>query len=226
MPGRRSRCTSSGCATSARSRAFTQLAAQLGYLRLSGYRLALERAGLRSKLNVVNPATGAIVAAIPDVTAAAVRRRGHRGARCWPRRARCRPPVRPRTRSNPELLRSGPARAGAARRVDRRGRGRRARRPRSRARERRARARSARGARGGQAAGRLAGAHVSPTGRRSDGMTAARSSGASRARTGDLVNAIHALSQLSYSPGESELAPRLIHARRRSRVATRWLTRK
>jgi hypothetical protein len=46
--------------------AFTQLAAQLGYLRLSGYRLALERAGLRSKVNVVNPATGAIVATIPE----------------------------------------------------------------------------------------------------------------------------------------------------------------
>jgi hypothetical protein len=46
--------------------AFVQLAAQLGYLRLSGYRLALERAGLRSKVNVVNPATGAIVASIPD----------------------------------------------------------------------------------------------------------------------------------------------------------------
>jgi hypothetical protein len=46
--------------------AFTQLAAQLGYLRLSGYRLALERSGLRSKINLVNPATGAIVATIPD----------------------------------------------------------------------------------------------------------------------------------------------------------------
>jgi hypothetical protein len=46
--------------------AFTQLAAQLGYLRLSGYRLALERSGLRSKIGVVNPATGAIVASIPD----------------------------------------------------------------------------------------------------------------------------------------------------------------
>ncbi len=46
--------------------AFNQLAAQLGYLRLSGYRLALERSGLRSKVNLVNPATGAIVAMIPD----------------------------------------------------------------------------------------------------------------------------------------------------------------
>ena len=46
--------------------AFTQLAAQLGYLRLSGYRLALERVGLRSKVGVVNPATGGIVATIPD----------------------------------------------------------------------------------------------------------------------------------------------------------------
>jgi hypothetical protein len=46
--------------------AFAQLAAQLGYLRLSGYRLALERSGLRSKVSVVNPATGGIVAQIPD----------------------------------------------------------------------------------------------------------------------------------------------------------------
>jgi hypothetical protein len=46
--------------------AFTQLAAQLGYLRLSGYRLTLERQGLRSKVGVLNPATGAIVATIPD----------------------------------------------------------------------------------------------------------------------------------------------------------------
>src|SRR5437588_6914705 len=45
--------------------AFTQLAAQLGYLRLSGYRLALERAGLRSRISVVNPATGAIAVTIP-----------------------------------------------------------------------------------------------------------------------------------------------------------------
>jgi hypothetical protein len=46
--------------------AFTQLAAQLGYLRLSGYRLTLERHGLRSRVGVLNPATGAILATIPD----------------------------------------------------------------------------------------------------------------------------------------------------------------
>jgi hypothetical protein len=46
--------------------AFASLAAQLGYLRLSGYRLTLERHGLRSKVGVLNPATGAIVATIPD----------------------------------------------------------------------------------------------------------------------------------------------------------------
>src|ERR1700690_3104661 len=34
--------------------AFTALAAQLGYLRLSGYRLAMERSGMRSKINLVN----------------------------------------------------------------------------------------------------------------------------------------------------------------------------
>src|SRR5579884_3368973 len=45
---------------------FTQLAAQLGYLRLSGYRLVPVRSGLRSKLNVVNPATGAIAVTVPD----------------------------------------------------------------------------------------------------------------------------------------------------------------
>jgi hypothetical protein len=46
--------------------AFTQLAAQLGYMRLSGYRLAFERSGLRSKIIVVNPANGAVMATIPD----------------------------------------------------------------------------------------------------------------------------------------------------------------
>lgn len=46
--------------------AFTQLAAQLGYLRLTGYRLAPERRGLRSRISVVNPATGAVAVEIPD----------------------------------------------------------------------------------------------------------------------------------------------------------------
>ncbi len=46
--------------------AFTALAAQLGFLRLSGYRLVPERVGLRSKVNLVNPATGAVAAQIPD----------------------------------------------------------------------------------------------------------------------------------------------------------------
>jgi hypothetical protein len=45
---------------------YTQLAAQLGYMRLSGYKVALERHGLRSKVHIVNPATGAIAATIPD----------------------------------------------------------------------------------------------------------------------------------------------------------------
>jgi hypothetical protein len=45
--------------------AFTQLAAQLGYLRLAGYRIALERDGLRSKISLVDPATGRIAAVIP-----------------------------------------------------------------------------------------------------------------------------------------------------------------
>jgi hypothetical protein len=46
--------------------AFTQLAAHLGYLRLSGYRLVLERSGVRSKINLLNPATGAVALVIPD----------------------------------------------------------------------------------------------------------------------------------------------------------------
>src|ERR1700710_1550175 len=45
---------------------FIALTGQLGYLRLSGYRMALERHGLRSRISVVNPATGGIVATIPD----------------------------------------------------------------------------------------------------------------------------------------------------------------
>src|SRR5437588_5358208 len=46
--------------------AFTQLAAQLGYLRLTGYRLAPERRGVRSRISVVNPATGGVAVEIPE----------------------------------------------------------------------------------------------------------------------------------------------------------------
>jgi len=46
--------------------AFAQLAAHLGYLRLSGYRLVLERSGLRSRIAVLDPSTGAIALTIPD----------------------------------------------------------------------------------------------------------------------------------------------------------------
>ncbi|GAC1436769.1 MAG: hypothetical protein NVSMB51_08930 [Solirubrobacteraceae bacterium] len=42
------------------------LAAQLGYLRLSGWRIVLTRAGLRSRIDVLNPANGAIAISVPD----------------------------------------------------------------------------------------------------------------------------------------------------------------
>lgn len=45
---------------------FAQLAAELGYLRLSGYRVQPVRSGLRSKVNVINPATGAIALTVPE----------------------------------------------------------------------------------------------------------------------------------------------------------------
>jgi hypothetical protein len=45
---------------------FTQVAAQLAYLRLTGYRLTPERHGLRSRISVVNPATGGVAVEIPD----------------------------------------------------------------------------------------------------------------------------------------------------------------
>jgi hypothetical protein len=50
----------------AEASAFVALAGQLGYLRLSGYRLSLERHGLRSRLGVVDPATGGVVLEVPD----------------------------------------------------------------------------------------------------------------------------------------------------------------
>ena len=81
--------------------AFTQLAAQLGYMRLSGYRLALERHGLRSKVNVVNPATGAIVATIPDRHGGRLFGGGASAGALWLRCARCRRRGRRRTSQPP-----------------------------------------------------------------------------------------------------------------------------
>jgi len=45
--------------------AWTALAAQLGYLRLSGYRLIPERQGLRSAVRLMDPSSGAVAAQIP-----------------------------------------------------------------------------------------------------------------------------------------------------------------
>ena len=102
-PAPRSRCTTAAEGRGGASAAFTQLAAQLGYMRLSGYRLALERHGLRSKVGVLNPATGAIVGHDPDKhpggllsAAAATAPPG-----CWPECGRCRRPGRRRTSRTP-----------------------------------------------------------------------------------------------------------------------------
>lgn len=50
----------------AEAMAFIQLAAAVGYLRLSGYRLVPERTGMRSKIQLLNPATGGVALVIPD----------------------------------------------------------------------------------------------------------------------------------------------------------------
>ena len=85
--------------------AFSQLAAQLGYLRLSGYRLALERSGTRSKVNVVNPATGAIAVTVPDRHPGRLFGGGLSASRLLAA-ARSLPPAGPPPdTSNPELLR-------------------------------------------------------------------------------------------------------------------------
>lgn len=85
--------------------AFTQLAAQLGYLRLSGYRLALERSGTRSKVNLLNPATGAVALVIPDRHPGRLFGGGLNAARLLAN-ARSLPPAGPPPdASDPELLR-------------------------------------------------------------------------------------------------------------------------
>jgi hypothetical protein len=87
----------------AQAAAYTQLAAQLAYLRLSGYRLAPVRRGLRSIINVVNPGTGAIVAMIPDKHAGLL---GGSTASSLLGKARALPPAGPAPDTqNPELLR-------------------------------------------------------------------------------------------------------------------------
>ena len=98
---------------------------------LSGYRLALERHGLRSQINVVNPATGAIAVDDPRQAPAVGCSAGVLPrARCWLRCARCLRRGRRRTSQNSRGASSGAARAGAARRDRRRRGGRGARRPR------------------------------------------------------------------------------------------------
>ena len=85
--------------------AFTQLAAQLGYLRLAGYKLALERHGLRSKVNVVNPATGAIAATIPDRHPGRLFGGGSEVARLAVSVGRLPPPGPAPELQNPEMMR-------------------------------------------------------------------------------------------------------------------------
>ncbi len=89
----------------AEAAAFTQLAAQLGYLRLSGYRLGLERSGLRSKINVVNPATGGIVATIPDKHPGRLFGGGVSASRLLAGVRSLPPAGKPPDPTNPELLR-------------------------------------------------------------------------------------------------------------------------
>lgn len=85
--------------------AFSQLAAQLGYSRLSGYRLALERSGLRTKVNVVNPATGAIAITIPDRHPGRLFGGGMNASRLLAGVRALPPAGPPPDTSNPELLR-------------------------------------------------------------------------------------------------------------------------
>jgi hypothetical protein len=83
---------------------FTQLAAQVGYLRLSGYRLVPERHGLRSRVNVINPATGAISATIPDKHPSGLFGGGAGAARLLAEVRSLPPAGPPPDLQNPELL--------------------------------------------------------------------------------------------------------------------------
>jgi hypothetical protein len=85
--------------------AFTQLAAQLGYLRLSGYRLGLERHGLRSKVNLINPATGAVSATIPDKMPGKLFGGGLNASKLVAATSALPPAGPPPDTSNPELMR-------------------------------------------------------------------------------------------------------------------------
>lgn len=84
---------------------FTQLAAQLGYLRLSGYRLVLERHGLRSRVAVVDPSTGAVVATVPDRHPGRLLRGGMDAARLLAAVQALGPAGPPADTANPELTR-------------------------------------------------------------------------------------------------------------------------
>jgi hypothetical protein len=85
---------------------FAQLAAQLGYLRLSGYRVALEREGMRSKLSLVDPASGRIAAVIPAKHPKRLSRKDQDTAPHLLARLRALPPAgAPPDPHDPELLR-------------------------------------------------------------------------------------------------------------------------
>ena len=85
--------------------AFAQLAAHLGYLRLSGYRLVTERVGLRSKIAVMNPGTGAILVTIPDKQPGRLFGGGGAAARLLAAVRMLPPAGSPPDPQNPELMR-------------------------------------------------------------------------------------------------------------------------
>src|SRR5438067_13751553 len=89
----------------AEASAFAQLAAQLGYLRRSGYRLALERSGLRSKVALVNPATGAVATTIPDKQSSRLFGGGVSASRLLASVGALPPAGPPPDTQNPELMR-------------------------------------------------------------------------------------------------------------------------